>query len=101
MNLVPHLGGAVMPRTGMPLDGVQCVFFTMSLDFYQMLLEKIAGWFDGRAEVSLTDHGTTDKQGLGFLVLEWQGYEIDPLFLAILRDEEAVEDYTIYSREVQ
>ena len=41
----------------------------------------------------------TDKQGLGYIMIEWQDYEIDPLFLAILRDEDLVEDYTIYRVE--
>jgi hypothetical protein len=102
MDMMPYSsGGAMVPRVGAPLEGTHCVFFTMtSMEFYELLLEKLPAWFDGRDEVSLVDHGTTDKQGLQFIALEWDGYEIDPLFLAILRDEEVVEDYTVYSREV-
>jgi hypothetical protein len=87
------------PSTLISLPG-QCqgVLFTLSLDLYEVLLAKIEGWFADRLEVVLVDHGTTDKQGLGFLLLEWQECAIDPLFLAILRDEEHILDYTVYGR---
>jgi hypothetical protein len=33
--------------------------------------------------------------------MEWIECEIDPLFLAILRDEETVGDYTVYGRTME
>ncbi len=76
----------------------QGVYFTLPLDVHADLLAVISGWFEGRDEVVLVDAGTTDKQGLGFLIIEWMECDIDDLFLAILRDEELVEDYTVYGR---
>lgn len=79
---------------------IQGVLFTISPDMpYEQLLAKIEGWFEGRSEVDIVDYGTTDKLDLGYIIIEWIGYEIDDLFLAILRDEDVIEDYTVYTRE--
>jgi hypothetical protein len=78
----------------------QGVYFTLPSDITEELLARIDGWFAGRDEVVLVDAGTTDKQGLGFVIVEWQECTIDPLFLAILRDEDLIEDYTVYGREM-
>ncbi len=77
---------------------VQGVYITLHPDAVEAMAEKMEGWFAGREEVEIVDVGTSDKQGLGFILIEWLGYEIDPLFLAILRDETAVGDYTTYGR---
>ena len=66
-----------------------------------MILSKISGWFAGRPEIDLVDIGTSDKTGLGYIILEWMEHEIDQLFLAILRDEEIVADYTVYIRDLE
>lgn len=58
-------------------------------------------WFEGRLEVAIVDIGTSDKQGLGFVILEWRECEIDQLFLAILRDAPFVGDYTTYGRTLE
>ena len=90
------------PATQQPLaEGqIQGVFFTISPDMpYEQLLEKIEGWFDGRSEVVIVDYGTSDKLDLGYIMIEWLGYEVDDLFIAILRDEDLIEDYTVYTRE--
>jgi len=76
---------------------VEGVSFTVEPDILEPLIATIAHWFEGRAEVRLVDYGTTDKQGLGYLMLEWDECRVDPLFLAILRDEETVIDYTVYT----
>lgn len=93
-DLLPSAQGGPLP----PEIVRQGVHFTMSTEVYEMLLAKIEGWFAGRADVSLVDHGTTAKSGLGFIIMEWIGVEIDALFLAILRDEELIEDVTVYDR---
>lgn len=88
-----------VPHEIVPIPG-QCqgVYFTLPVEMACDLLAKIEGWFAGREEVVLVDAGTTDKTGLGFVLLEWQECAIDPLFLAILRDEDLIADYTVYSR---
>jgi hypothetical protein len=58
------------------------------------------GWFRDRDEIELIDHGISDKVGRGYIILEWTECEVDPLFLAILRDEDTVEDYTVYIRDL-
>ncbi len=65
-----------------------------------MLLDRIRRWFSERDEVILVDHGTTAK-GLGFVVMEWDGYAIDPLFVAILTHEDFVDDFSIYTRDAE
>jgi hypothetical protein len=76
---------------------VEGVFFTVEAEVHEPLIATIARWFEGRAEVRLVDYGMTDKQGWGYLMLEWDECRVDPLFLAILRDEETVIDYTVYT----
>jgi hypothetical protein len=90
------------PATQQPLapGEIQGVFFTISPDMpYEQLLAKIESWFDGRSEVIIVDFGTSDKLDLGYIMIEWLGYEVDDLFIAILRDEDLIEDYTVYTRE--
>jgi hypothetical protein len=69
-------------------------------DDYQFILSKVMSWFAGRDEVELVDHGVSDKVGLGYIIMEWSECDVDPLFLAILRDEESVADYTVYTRDL-
>lgn len=76
----------------------QGVYFTMEEDQREWVLEKIQRWFAERDEIILVDHGKTSKDALGFIVLEWDGCQIDPLFLAILQDEEFIVDYAVYMR---
>ena len=80
---------------------VQGVYITLSTEVLDATSAKFAGWFYGREEVAIVDEGTSDKQGIGFLLIEWSECEIDPLFLAILRDEEMIEDYTAYGRDLE
>jgi hypothetical protein len=98
MDLVPYTGGVpeLQESTGM----VQGIIITLSPDDENRLdlLSKIRRWFADRSEVTLVDRGSTDKQDLFFIILEWDGYAIDPLFIAILDEEDAIMDYTIYGR---
>ncbi len=79
----------------------QGVYITLSPFALDDISEKIAGWFAGREEIDIVDVGVSDKQGLGFLIIEWLECEIDPLFLAILRDEEMIADYTVSGRTLE
>ncbi len=89
------------PQQGVTLpDQVQGVYITLVSTDYQFFLNKIVGWFSDRDEVDLVDHGTSDKVGLGYIILEWDECEVDQLFTAILRDEEIVADYTVYTRDL-
>jgi hypothetical protein len=89
------------PSTSAELPGqAQGVFFTLELEIHDALLHKIEGWFEGRDEVVLVDYGKTDKEGFGYIMLEWEECEVDSLFLAILRDEPMVIDFTTYTRDI-
>jgi hypothetical protein len=104
MNLIPysfHIQTLPQPSER-PLPGSQAqgVYITLATSNYEFILDKITGWFSDRDEVELIDHGISDKVQLGYIMLEWSEYEIDPLFLAILRDEETVADYTVYTRDI-
>ena len=104
MNLVPYSfsGTATLPQSqgGILPEQVQGVYITLISTDYQFILNKIIGWFRDRDEVELIDHGVSDKQGLGYIILEWEEREVDRLFCDILRDEEIVADYTIYVRDL-
>lgn len=103
MQIVPHTFNIMalpQPQRFITLPGqTQGVYITIPGD-YQFILNKIIGWFSDRDEVELIDHGISDKVGLGYIILEWEECEVDPLFLAILRDEETVADYTVYTRDL-
>lgn len=94
----------VLPRKqGQPLAPgmLQGVHLTMAPDDREWIFERIEQWFAERDDVSIVDTGISDKQGIGYIILEWHEYEVDPLFLARLTDEELIEDYTVYETEVQ
>ena len=103
MNIIPYrFTSSVLPQSpGGALPGeAQGVYLTFAAE-HDFLVEKIEGWFEDRDEVMIIDYGVSDKLGQGYLILEWEECEVDPLFLAILRDEEIVEDYTVYSRDLE
>src|SRR5258705_7193327 len=68
------------------------VHFIMHPDNFDFILTKIEAWFDERDEIILIDNDLSSKQELAFIILEWQGCDIDPLFLAILREEDVIID---------
>ena len=77
------------------------VYITLHPEHRQTLVEKIISWFAGRDEIDFVETGLSDKVGLGYIILEWIECEIDTLFLAILRDEEMIADYTTYMHELE
>lgn len=106
MGLIPHSFNGITeyPRSRQlpTIPGqAQGVYITLHPDVLDDISEKMAGWFRGREEIDIVDVGVSDKQGLGFVIIEWLECEIDPLFLAILRDEELVGDYTVYGRNLE
>jgi hypothetical protein len=77
-------------------EGVrQGVHFTLPTDQLEPILSTLEMWFRDRDDVILVDHGTTCKHKLAYIILEWDEYEIDPLFLAILASADVVDDFTI------
>lgn len=102
-GLIPYSFDAEYPRpassSALILPGqVQGIYITLHPDVTDETAAKLERWFADRPEVCIVDVGTSDKQGLGFVIMEWFECEIDQLFLAILNDEETVGDYTLYGR---
>ena len=86
------------PTESTPFGGTQGVWFTVVPEQLEMILERIELWFEDFDEVILIDHGQTDKQETGTVILEWDGFEVNPLFLKILEHDELVLDYCVYNR---
>lgn len=101
--LVPFAGVQELPHTQTPeLPGMaQGVYILLHPDAVEDVATKVAGWIRDFHDVRLVDAGTSDKQGLGFVILEWIECEVDRFFLAFLRDEETVGDYTLYGRTLE
>lgn len=78
----------------------QGLYISIQLGSFHDVVDMFANWFRHREEIVLVDMGTSDKRELGFVIIEWAECEIDQLFIDILKTEEAIENYTIYSREV-
>jgi hypothetical protein len=103
-QLVPYsFNSAVLPALPTPVQTlapgmVQGVHFTVPVEAREGILAKVERWFADRDDVIFVDSGISNKQQFGYIVLEWDGYEIDPLFLAILREEDLVDDFTVYNR---
>ncbi len=101
--LVPFGGVTEYRRPQRPVENpgeILGIHISVHPDALHAISEKIANWFHGRDEVDVVDVGVSDKVGIGYIIMEWLEYDIDPLFLAILRDEEAIADYAVYEREV-
>lgn len=102
MELIPYsFSTAILPHEEaqeLADADYQGVHFTIHPDQFERVFEQVQRWFDDRDEIILVDAGTTGKAELGFVILEWEGCQIDSLFLAILRDEEFIEDYVVYFR---
>lgn len=104
-DIVPYSVASVqaIPRTpsGAMLPGqAQGVYIMFTTPDIQFFVNRMVGWFRDRDEVDLVDHGISDKLGCGYIILEWFERSVDQLFQDILRDEEMVGDYTIYTRDL-
>lgn len=97
MTEYPQFAAPVITRPGQ----AQGLYITLHPDVVDETAAKLERWFADRPEVHIVDVGTSDKQGLGFVIMEWLECEIDQLFLAILNDEETVGDYTAYGRTLE
>lgn len=78
----------------------QGIYIVLHPDTIDEIEQRMQAWFEDRSQVEIVDVGTSDKQGLGFIILEWMECSIDPLFLSILRTEAWAADYTTYIRNL-
>lgn len=88
---------ALITRPGQVL----CVYITLHPDAVDEIADMFERWFATRAEVQVIDCGTSDKQGLGFIALEWCECEVDQLFPEILKEMPLVADFTLYARALE
>lgn len=105
-NIVPYsfnLPSLPKNKQAQPLEPgtLQGVFVVVAPDDQEWILEKFKQWFAERDDVSILDYGISDKRGLGYVLLEWQEYEVDPLFLSILKHEDVVGDFTVYTCDTE
>ncbi len=75
-------------------------FSTVNPDVLDLILSHIERWFEDRDEVILVDNGTT-ASGLGFIVMEWEECTIDTLFISILKHDEMIDDFSVYTRDME
>jgi|SRR6266487_645313 hypothetical protein len=59
---------------------------------------RLKSWFAERDEVSIVDFGDVESEpDLGYLILEWDEWEIDPLFLTILEQDDPIVNDTYFT----
>jgi hypothetical protein len=98
-NIVPSFKANVVPQpSGVATPGdVNGISITVEKGALEWIMAKIEEWFEERDEIALVGHGKTSKIGDGFITLEWDGCQVDPLFLKILEHEDQVIDYAEYN----
>ncbi len=106
MELIPRSairnGKLVAPEQRSYEQGrVQGVHITIEREHLALFLEKFNAWFEDRDEVVLVASGTSMRQQTGFIILEWEDYEIDPLFIKILDHEDIILDSCLYASTVR
>ena len=99
MQLIPYASNAA--QRIWTHGTVQGVFIILDMDQQEQLISKFELWFEARPEVKMVNSGRTDKRYLGCAVLEWQDCAVDPLFIAILRQEPLVHDFVVYTRSLR
>jgi len=102
-SVVPFAGTNQFTHGQTPaLPGMaQGVYITILPSAVDELVEQYSQWFAPYPEIRIVDHGTSDKQHLGFILCEWIACEIDRLFLTWLDQDERVGDYTVYGRDLE
>jgi len=101
MDLIPY-GASDFPvsatrplRAGL-YQGVHLTCLEENLDQLREFFMRI---FEERNEIILVNWGATVKQGLGYIIIEWDGCEVDQMFLDMLRSEEMFLDFSLYIRD--
>src|SRR5258708_5893522 len=75
---------------------VSVIYMTVASQALDPMRAVFERWFERREDVLVVDYGTSDKQEVSFLVVEFWECEPDQLFQDILDTEPLVDDYTIY-----
>ena len=84
----------------MNIGTLQGVHIVMEAENREGLLATLLHWFNERDDVRFVDTGVSDKLGTGYIILEWDEYEVDPLLLVLLKkDEPIILDYTVYMQD--
>lgn len=99
MDLVPYTGER--PVNQQPLGSgaaFECVVIIVPDEHFDHIMGKIEAWFDDRDDIILVDSGEMVKTEKSYIILEWDGVKVDPLFLKILGEEVMVADYAYYGR---
>ncbi len=100
MDLVPYTGDRPTNQQRLGSTAAyECVVILVADEHIEHILSKIEAWFDDRDEIIFVDSGEMVKSNMSYIVLEWEGVKVDPLFLKILSDEDMIEDYAYYGRE--
>ncbi|SRR6266581_3371701 len=102
MDLVPYgFTSPELPRQSTPiLPGQVCVVTFILTGEAGWIVDRLRVWYQDRNEVALVATGTSGA-GFGFVTLEWEECEADQLLLDILRHEEIVDDFLVYTRELE
>jgi hypothetical protein len=79
-------------------DQMQGVHFTVCSDDIDRVLKALDRWYEEFEIVVLVATGTTN-QGMSFVIMEWEGCEIDPEFIEVLENDETVGDFSVYIRD--
>lgn len=104
MQMIPYSPGE-MPITLPPAQLIPlargefaAVHIQVETPALEQFIATIEAWFDRREEVIFVSEGTSNKQDLGYVVLEWEECQPDPLFIRILETTDFIVDYSVYVR---
>ncbi len=104
MQMVPYVSGsmpATLPSAQLvPLNRGEfaAVHIQVETPALEQFIATIEQWFDDREEVIFVNSGVSSKENLGYVVLEWEECQPDPLFLRILATTDFIIDYSVYVR---
>ncbi|GAC1661318.1 MAG: hypothetical protein PVS3B3_31860 [Ktedonobacteraceae bacterium] len=104
MHMIPYTHGerpVTLPSSQLipPAPGeYQAVHITVEAAALDLFIATIGQWFDDREEVIFVGSGSTYKEGIGFITLEWEECRVDTLFLRILDTTDFIVDYAVYIR---
>jgi hypothetical protein len=100
MEMVPYTGNR--PANQQRLESTnayECVVILVPDEHFDHIMRKIEAWFDDRDEIIFVGSGEMVKSDTSYIILEWEGVKVDPLFLKILSEEDMIEDYACYGRD--
>lgn len=78
------------------------VYIIVRPDRLNRVSEGFAWHFRRSKDARIVSADILDKAGIGLIVIEWIEYEVDPLFLMTLEEEEdKYIDYKLYQRKLE